>query len=360
LNIALLGLGVVGRGVYDILSTAHKDIVITKILEKDKSKLNGITQEVIDDFNDILNDQSIDTVVELIGGKGVAYTFIKQALMHNKHVVTANKAVISDYYHELKSLAQKHNVTLRYEASVGGGIIVLNPLSTLVEVNPITSIKGIINGSTNFILSKIFLEDYSADQAFQEALSLGFIETGSTDDMDGIDLLRKINILSMMAYRTNINESDILIEPLSRLTERMIKYVKKQNKIVKYIGVSSLKDDEVKIYLTPVALDKTNPLASIHYEQNMIVVEGMYHEWMAFKGLGAGRYPTASAVVYDLVHLNNQVPFDASIDASLKAINTSPVKGDYLVERTEGITHLKNQALKPLLKDDTILCLVAL
>lgn len=156
MNIAILGLGVVGRGVYDLLIDLHKDITVKYVLELDPNKLVGVTANNEASFDEILNDKDIDIIVELIGGKGIAYEFIKQALSHKKHVVTANKAVVSAYFEELHTLAKANNVSLRYEASVGGGIIVLNPLEKLVKVNPIHEISGIINGSTNFILSKSF------------------------------------------------------------------------------------------------------------------------------------------------------------------------------------------------------------
>ena len=198
MNICIIGLGVVGRGVYDILTNDNLDINVKYVLEIDPDKTKGIPC-VLSSYDIALKDESLECVVELIGGKTKAYDFVKQALLAKKHVVTANKALISAYFEELTELAKQNNVQLRYEASVGGAINIIDPLMTISRLNKICKIQGIINGSTNFILSKIFIEDYNLDKALEEALSLGYIETGSTDDLDGLDLMRKINILSMIS-----------------------------------------------------------------------------------------------------------------------------------------------------------------
>lgn len=345
MNIAILGLGVVGRGVYDIIDDLHPSIHIKYVLELDNSKLEEITTTQAKDINQILQDNEIDTIVELIGGKTIAYDFIKLALEKHKHVITANKAVISEYFEELTNLATKNNVQLRYEASVGGGIIILNTLLKLAKVNPITEIKGIINGSTNFILSKIFTEDFGYQEAFDLALQNGFIETGSTDDMEGLDLLRKINILSMISFHQYIDEKDIIRVPLTTLSNKLYNHVKSINKVIKYLAFSTYHNGSISIQLEPVLLDSNSPFAQVNYEQNSIVVKGQYHDYQTFTGLGAGRYPTASAVVYDLLQIQSQIPFTVQTSNLGYTINTTPRRGDYLVETKDGFTILSNQTL---------------
>lgn len=360
MNVALLGLGVVGRGVYDILIKHHQDITISYVLEKDHKKCNDIKTPIAESIAQIVNDDSVDVVIELIGGKGIAYTYIKEALRHQKHVVTANKAVISAYFDELHQLAKKHNVSLRYEASVGGGILVLNPLSQLRHVNPITEISGIINGSTNYILSKIFLEDYTYEDAYEEALSLGYIETGSTDDMDGLDLMRKINILSMISYGQLIEEEEINLVPLSKISTKMIEHVKARGKTIKYTAYSSLKDNDITISLEPVIMAKTDPLGMINYEENAITIKGVHHKFQTFVGLGAGRYPTASAVVYDLLNIKDNIPFHVHATNLAYTINQRPVKTKYLIETKDGFSERAHATLVELLEDDTIISFAGL
>lgn len=358
MNIAILGLGVVGRGVYDIINDLHPSIHIKYVLELDNSKLEGITSIQAKEINEILQDEEIDTIVELIGGKTIAYDFIKLALQNHKHVVTANKAVISEYFEELTNLATNNNVQLRYEASVGGGIIVLNTLLKLTKVNPITEIKGIINGSTNFILSKIFAEDFGYQDAFNLALEKGFIETYSTDDMEGLDLLRKINILSMISYHQCIDEKDIIRVPLTSLSDNLYNYVKSMNKVIKYVAFSSIQKRSITIQLEPVALDTSSPFAQVNYEQNSIVINGKYHYYQTFTGLGAGRYPTASAVVYDLLQLQSNISFDVQASDLGYSINTSPRRGDYLIETKDGFDILNNQTINDIQKMPNIISFV--
>jgi len=256
MNIALLGYGVVGKGVYDIISNDHPNLKIKYIVEKDKEKLGNLKHLAPTSFTDVLEDNEIDVVIELIGGKTVAYQMIKEALLHKKHVVTANKAVISEFFEELTTIAKSNDVSLLFEASVGGAIIVLDPLYRIAEINKISGITGIINGSTNFVLSSIFLENQSLEDALKKASDLGYIEANSTDDMDGFDLLRKINILSMISYHTYIKEEDIERTPLSSISSDFISYVKSHNLAMKYIATSKEHSGKISIHLEPVILEK--------------------------------------------------------------------------------------------------------
>ncbi|MBN2540380.1 MAG: homoserine dehydrogenase [Bacilli bacterium] len=306
MNVAILGLGVVGMGVYDILLRDVPDIKVKYVMELDQEKTKNLDVIVANHISTILEDDTLDTVIELIGGKRIAYTFVKQALQAKKNVVTANKALISDYFEELTELANENGVILRYEASVGGAINVLDPLLTIAKINHIHKIEGIINGSTNFILSKIFLEDYDLDKALEAARNLGYIETGTNDDLEGFDLLRKINILSMMSYGQYIKEEEIIRVGLDTIPREFYEYVKSKGLTMKYIATSEWKNNQIMVHLEPVIVSQDHFYTKINYEENIVTLYGAYHNKQSFIGQGAGRYPTASAVVYDLLKIKEQ------------------------------------------------------
>jgi homoserine dehydrogenase len=347
MNIAIIGLGVVGRGVYDIITENHKNINVKYVLELDPDKLIGVDSQKAKDIYEILHDEEVNTVVELIGGKGVAYTFVKLALEHKKNVVTANKALLSEYFQELNELARKNSVSLRYEASVGAAINIIDPLQTVARINRIRKIQGIINGSTNFVLSKIFMEDYSLENALEEAFKLGYLETGSNDDLEGLDLLRKINILSMLSYNQYINESKIFRVPLTNLTSEAIDYIKSKKLMVKYIATSELQDKQILIHLEPVVISPDSLYAKINYEENIIDLYGKYHKKQSFIGQGAGRYPTAQAVVYDILKLELKEIYKQSFDQTYE-INQEGKEYPFLVLKNGKITkkRMKMNTLK--------------
>ncbi len=354
MNVALLGFGIVGKGVYDLLIKNHPAIHVTSILECNDELLTNLMHLKASSFEEILNDKSIAVVIELIGGKDAAYTYVKAALAAGKHVVTANKALISAYYKELHDLAASHDVNLLYEASVGGAMIVLDPLRTIRDANPIQRIQGIINGSTNVVLSHIFLKNASLKSARDEAFKLGYLETGSTDDMDGFDLMRKINILSMLAYKTYIAESAILNMPLSRLSKALIDDVKKHHHVLKYVAFSKRVDQHIDIYVTPMIVAKDHIYHTVNEAYNMVELYGSYHEKQTFVGQGAGRYPTATAVVYDLLNVNKN-KYRESYD-TVYHINAHPINQNFLVQFKAGSIKKMFTSLQHIIKDEHILC----
>lgn len=303
MKVALLGFGTVGKGVYDILKHEFKDVYVKHVLVKHQDKHQDIKALLADTIDEIVNDQDIDVVIEMIGGMDEAYQYVKAALLHHKHVITANKALISAYYRELTELAEKQGVKLMFEASVGAGIHIVTPLKTISKFNHIHKIEGIMSGSTNYILSKIFLEDQSLDQALKEAKNLGYIEEDPKDDLEGFDLLRKIHILSMIGYHMDIDPKTIIRKPLSALTQKQIDDAKAKNLVIKYVASSEKIKDEVFIKVEPLALEKSHPFTKINYEENIITLYGKYHQKQTFIGQGAGRYPTASAIISDLLEI---------------------------------------------------------
>jgi len=354
-KVAILGLGVVGRGVYDIISSNFKDIEVKYILEKDESKIDDLKHLVVHSYEQIINDREVDVIIELIGGKKAAYDFISKALKHKKHVVTANKALLSEKFEELTELAKDKDVQLLYEASVAGAVILLDLLKKIREINQINKIEGILNGSTNYILSQIFLGNKSLADAIAEAYHLGFLEQGSDDDMNGLDSLRKINILSMICYKSFLKEENILRIPLSSLTEEFIKYVKEKGYIIKYISKSKIVENVLSIKVEPVIIHQKSSFANIKFEENIVNVYGKYHLKQSFIGQGAGRYPTASAVVYDLLTIKNKSKYSLSFDKTYH-VNNDEEKYRFLVQNKNKIYKSEFMTYSEVIKEKDLIC----
>lgn len=355
MKVAILGLGVVGRGVYDILANDFTDITVKYVLEQDKTKIVGLEHLLADSYEQIINDKQIDVVIELIGGKTIAYDMITQTIKKGKHVVTANKALISEKFKELTELAESYHVKLLYEASVAGAIILLDPLKTIRAINQVRKIEGILNGSTNFILSQFFLDDLPLKDAISKAYELGYLEAGSDDDMNGLDPLRKINILSMIAYQSFLEEKNILRVPLSSLTEAFMMDVKRRGYLLKYIASSEVVDNQLSIRVEPLIISNNSHYAAINYEENIVSVYGKYHLKQSFIGQGAGRYPTASAIIYDVLTIKNQSKQTLSY-LKMYEINHNLNKYHFLVQTKNGIYQSKLMTFKEVLMDQSIIC----
>lgn len=355
MNVAILGLGVVGRGVYDLL-LENPHIHVTHIVEKDDKKLDGLDGIKPSSFEAVIHDDNVDVIIELIGGKNIAYEFVKQALKAKKHVVTANKALISAYGKELFECARLHQVYLRYEASVAGATIVLAPLQRMTSVNPIHHMYGIMNGTTNYVLTQIFKHGLSKQDAINKAKQLGFIETGSNDDMQGLDSMRKINILSMIAYQTWIDESHILVVPLDTVTQAMMNNLAQEKYQLKYVSMSKKVDDSIHIEVCPVATKNPSMYDHINNEMNIVYVEGMYHEKQAFIGQGAGRYPTATAIISDLKLIAKDYDEPLLLDHTYH-INKEPLISTFMIETVEGFYEIKS-SIEALNQREDVICFV--
>lgn len=342
MNVAILGLGVVGTGVYELLQE-QKDIHISYVLDKNLERTQSLNTTVATSFSTIINDPDVDIIIELIGGIKHAYDMIVSALKHGKHVVTANKAVISTHFKELHELAQQNNVHLLYEASVGGGIIVLDSIKTIASINHINRIEGIVNGATNYILSSVFHGDTPLDQALNQAFTLGYIETGTTDDMDGLDAMRKIHILSMLSYQTYLTQSKVEVIPLSSISSTLLEYVKSIDHELKYIVSSTMGKDGVHMSVLPTIYPKKNPFEDIQYEDNIISIYGTYHNKQSFIGQGAGRYPTASAVLFDILQIKHNTV--TRIEIQEDPMNYPPRTFHFLVETSDGYSITKPMTL---------------
>ncbi|MGZ9419918.1 homoserine dehydrogenase [Staphylococcus epidermidis] len=314
LNIALLGLGTVGSGVVKIIEenrqqikdTINKDIVIKHILVRDKSKkrpLNISQYHLTEDINDILNDNSIDIVVEVMGGIEPTVDWLRTALKNKKHVITANKDLLAVHLKLLENLAEENGVALKFEASVAGGIPIVNAINNGLNANNISKFMGIFNGTSNFILSKMTHEQTTFKDALEEAQRLGFAEADSTDDVEGVDAARKVVITSYLSFNQVIKLNDVKLVGISDITLADINAASALNYKIKLIGKGTYENGYVNASVEPTLIHKNHQLAAVEKEYNAIYVIGDAVGDTMFYGKGAGSLATGSAVVSDLLNV---------------------------------------------------------
>ncbi|QLK86246.1 homoserine dehydrogenase [Staphylococcus sp. 17KM0847] len=317
LNVALLGLGTVGSGVVKIIEENHKqikdtiqkDIQIKHILVRDKTKkrpLNISQYHLTEDVNDILNDEDVDIVVEVMGGIEPTVDWLKAALTQKKHVITANKDLLAVHLRVLEDLAQENGVALKYEASVAGGIPIVNAINNGLNANNISKFMGIFNGTSNFILTKMSEEGASYESALQEAQDLGFAEADPTDDVEGIDAARKVVITSYLSFNQVIKLDDVVTEGISRVTTDDIHAARQLGYKIKLIGKGTYTNGEVQASVKPTLIAQSHQLAAVENEYNAIYVIGDAVGETMFYGKGAGSLATGSAVVSDLLNVSLQ------------------------------------------------------
>ncbi|PRR68573.1 homoserine dehydrogenase [Clostridium thermopalmarium] len=311
-GIAILGNGTVGSGVEELINKNIKkikdrtgeEIRIAKILVRDINKHLGQSDaSLLTDKIEELFNEDIDIVVEVMGGINPAYEYIKKFLNMKKHVVTANKDLIAKHGEELLSLANKNQVKLHFEASVGGGIPILKPLSECLAGNEIRCVKGILNGTTNFILSKMYNENMGYDKALKIAQELGFAEANPESDVMGYDAARKLSILSTIAYGKKVDWQEIKTIGITEIDETDIQCAKEANCNIKLLAMSSKDDKGIYAAVRPVLVSRGSQIAKVEDEFNGISVEGDAVGDMFFYGKGAGKLPTASAVFGDIVDI---------------------------------------------------------
>lgn len=311
IKIGLLGLGTVGTGVVELLEQNRKlitqrlgeEIEIKRILirNKDKKRTPLSQGNLTLDFEEILKDQEISIIVELMGAKEPALTYIKKSIAAGKHVVTANKEVIAKYGRELTELAIKHHVNLLFEASVGGGIPIIRPLMQCLAANEIHTIMGILNGTTNYILSEMTEEGKNFKEVLKEAQEKGFAEADPTDDVKGYDAARKIAILSSIAFNTCVTDDDVFTEGIDKIDATDVKYARELGYNIKLIAKAKKHGNELQVSVTPLLIRQSHPISSVSGAFNAIMLEGNAVGRVMFYGQGAGKMPTASAVVADIM-----------------------------------------------------------
>ncbi|MBM0826876.1 homoserine dehydrogenase [Staphylococcus epidermidis] len=314
LNIALLGLGTVGSGIVKIIEenrqqikdTINKDIVIKHILVRDKSKkrpLNISQYHLTEDINDILNDNSIDIVVEVMGGIEPTVDWLRTALKNKKHVITANKDLLAIHLKLLEDLAEENGVALKFEASVAGGIPIVNAINNGLNANNISKFMGIFNGTSNFILSKMTHEQTTFKDALEEAQRLGFAEADPTDDVEGVDAARKVVITSYLSFNQVIKLNDVKLVGIGDITLADINAASALNYKIKLIGKGTYENGYVNASVEPTLIHKNHQLAAVENEYNAIYVIGDAVGDTMFYGKGAGSLATGSAVVSDLLNV---------------------------------------------------------
>ncbi len=314
MKIGLLGLGTVGTGVFEIIQKRKQSLQklygqpleITKVLVKDKNKkrdLQRVEGLLTTDPYEILNDPSIDLIIEVIGGLEKAYQYIKYALQNEKHVVTANKAVVSLHMKELLDLAQKNQKAFLFEASVGGGIPLLKPLRQCSLLNNFYEVKGIVNGTSNFILTKMTEEGLDFHEALKIAQDLGYAEADPTDDIKGADVARKLAILSSLAFHRDITLGDVLYRSIKHVDREDIHYLKDKGYSVKYFGKALTNGEKVSAVVEPVLFQRITQFEKVKDSFNMVSVKGDNLEELRFYGEGAGKNASANAIVCDVIDI---------------------------------------------------------
>ena len=349
ISVAIMGHGVVGSGVAEILTT-HKqklfasigeEIYVKHILDLRDFPDSPLADRFTKDFNDILNDIEVRVVVEVMGGLNPAYDFVKKCLKSGKSVVTSNKELVAAHGAELLQIAKDENVNFLFEASVGGGIPILRPISQCLVANIVDEIAGILNGTTNFILTKMIEDGMEFDAALRLAQELGFAERNPAADIEGHDACRKICILASLAFGKHVYPDSVHTEGITEITLEDVKYAEAYNCVIKLIGkVKRLDNGKIDIIVAPMFVPDKSQLANIDYEFNGIMVRGDCTGDVVFYGKGAGKLPTASAVVADVVdcckHLKtrkflfwtdgngeNIIPYTESVTAMYIRANTT-------------------------------------
>ncbi len=314
-KIAVVGVGTIGNGVAKllikerelILKKQNVDIEIKYLIDKDKEKLNQIKDQNIiksDDISIVFNDKEVDIIVELVGGTNFAFDLIKNSLENGKNVVTANKALLAEKGLSLFKLAEEKNKIIGFEASVGGGIPIIRTIFDALSGDRIKGIFGIVNGTTNFILTKMYEENLSFNSALKEAQKLGFAEADPTLDINGTDAAHKIAILAQMAFNTPIEFKDVYIEGIEDVELEDIKNADELGYVLKLLAIAKLDpDNSIEVRVNPCFVPKQNLLASVRNEYNAIFLESEYFGNSLYYGKGAGALPTATAVVADIIEI---------------------------------------------------------
>ncbi len=318
-NIAVMGYGTVGSGVVEVIN-ANRDIInqraaneinVKYVLDLRDFPGDPIQDKIVHDVDVIINDPEIKIVVEVMGGVEPAYTFVKRCLEAGKSVVTSNKALVAKHGAQLLSIARDRELNFLFEASVGGGIPIIRALNSSLTADKIEEITGILNGTTNYMLSKMFYEGADYGEVLKEAQKNGFAEADPTADVEGYDACRKIAILSSLISGQQVDFEDIYTEGISGITKEDMMYAKKMDMTIKLLASSKRHGDHVHAIVAPALLGKDHPLYNVNGVFNAVFVTGNMLGDAMFYGSGAGKLPTASAVVADVVdaakHLHRNI-----------------------------------------------------
>lgn len=342
IKVAILGYGTVGSGVFEILNAnseiiskrAGDDIQVKYVLDLRDFPGDPAEPYVIHDFAEIEKDSEVQIVVETMGGLHPAYEFVKASLESGKSVCTSNKALVAAFGPELLALAKSKNANFLFEASVGGGIPIIRPLKTSLAPDVIEEISGILNGTTNYILTEMTDNGSDFDTVLKDAQDRGYAEKDPTADVEGYDACRKIAILTSLAYGKQLDFEDIYTEGITKITDRDINYAKKIGAKVKIFGSSKKVGDKVSAMVAPKLITHEHPLFSVDGVFNAILVKGNMVGDVMFYGQGAGKLATASAVVSDIMDASKHVNVNINTlwdHEKLDLLPISDVKSKFLV-----------------------------
>ncbi|MDD6037218.1 MAG: homoserine dehydrogenase [bacterium] len=318
-KVAVMGYGTIGSGVVEILEknkerirkNSGEELEVKYVLDLREFEGDPIQKKIVHDYQVIVNDPEVRVVVETMGGVEPAYTFVKAMLEAGKHVTTSNKALVADKGAELIALAEEKNVNFLFEASVGGGIPIIRPLMSSITGDEIVEISGIVNGTTNYMLTKMTNEGLAFDEVLKEAQAKGYAEKDPTADVEGYDACRKIAILTSLVCGQQVNYEDIHTEGITTITKEDILYAKKMGRVVKLLAKSCLTENGYCALVAPFLISNDHPLYHVNDVFNAIFVKGNMLGDSMFYGSGAGKLPTASAVVGDIVdmvkHMNTHI-----------------------------------------------------
>ncbi|BDF05336.1 homoserine dehydrogenase [[Clostridium] hylemonae] len=318
-NIAVMGYGTVGSGVVEVVRTngarinqrIGDELNIKYVLDLKEFPGDPVQDKIVHDFETIINDDDIKIVVEVMGGIEPAYTFVKRCLQAGKSVATSNKALVAKHGAELLSIAKDQGINFLFEASVGGGIPIIRPLNSSLTADEIEEITGILNGTTNYMMTKMFYEGADYDEVLKEAQANGFAERNPEADVEGYDACRKIAILSSLISGQQVDFEDIYCEGITKITAEDMKYAKAMGTTIKLLASSKRRGNRLHAIVAPCMLYPGHPLYNVNGVFNAIFVHGNVLGDAMFYGSGAGKLPTASAVVADVVdaakHLNRNI-----------------------------------------------------
>jgi homoserine dehydrogenase len=321
IKVAIMGYGTIGSGVFEViqknqnvLNKALGDKVeVKKILDLRSFAGTPAEKLVVHDFQEIADDGEISIVVETMGGTDPAYSYVKTCLERGKHVITSNKALVADAGTELLKIAREHKVNFFFEASVGGGIPVIRTIADGYAGQQIDEITGILNGTTNYILTKMDEEGESFEEALREAQQLGYAERNPQADIEGMDTCRKIAILASLMTDREVNFEDIYTEGISNIDKTDFEYAQKMGTSIKLFGSAFQQDEKLYAYVCPVMIGRPHPLYAVRDVYNGVVIRGNMLGVTMLYGSGAGKLPTASAIIADIIdiskHLHMNIPF---------------------------------------------------
>lgn len=333
---ALLGLGTVGGGVYKLVQRQKEEMVkksganleITRILVHNMNKQReGVDASLLtDNWKEIVEDPEISIVIEVMGGIEPAKTMILEALCAGKNVVTANKDLVAVHGRELLDAAQENQVDFLFEAAVAGGIPIIRPLKQCLAANEIDEVIGIVNGTTNYILTKMFEDGMDFSEALAKATELGYAEADPTADVEGLDAGRKVAILASIAFHSRVVFDDVYTEGITKISAKDVAYAKEFGSVIKLLGVAHNREDGIEVAVYPMMLPKNHPLASVRDSFNAVFVHGDALDDAMFYRRGAGELPTASAVMGDVIDIIRDIQFSCIGRISCTCYKNTPVK----------------------------------